>query len=55
MEELITGFWEYHSMKTVEGQDQIQSLDVQLYDYLMNRNDGKEDKTIEDGYNFNVS
>ncbi len=37
------------------GQEELPSLDIQLYDYLINRNDGKEDKAIEDGYNLNVS
>ncbi len=56
MEDLITGFWNYHTTKMVDGgQEELPSLDIQLYDYLINRNDGKEDKAIEDGYNLNVS
>lgn len=54
MEELIAGFWEYRSMKMVDKEEQVQSSDALLYDYLLSRNNGVGEKAFEDGYNLEV-
>lgn len=58
MEEIVAGYWEYRSMKMVQDtatESVRPPLDVLLYEYLLEKNNGKDDKAIEDGYNFNVS
>ena len=55
MEEMISGFWEYRSMKMAELQDQTHSVDSLLHEYLLSRNDGNEETAIEDGYNLQVN
>lgn len=51
MEEMISGFWEYHSTKAAKG-DGLHSLDTELYQYLLSRNNDEESRAIEDGYNL---
>ena len=53
LEDLISGFWEYRSMKIAEGDTcNIGTIDEITYEYLLARNEQKEDAAIEDGYNL---
>ena len=51
MEEMISGFWEYHSTQVAKG-DTHHGLDTELYQYLLSRNRDEESIAIEDGYNL---
>ena len=54
MEEMITGFWEFRSMKMINEGGEESLMDEILYEYLLKKNDGNENKAIEDGYNLDV-
>lgn len=51
MEEMISGFWEYHSTKAAKGNSR-NDLDTELYQYLLSRNGDDESIAIENGYNI---